>query len=122
LQNASLQNASLSFDPVHNASACLTVDSDGNHWGFRNRCRFDVEFSYCLKDAGTDVASCDKGPESGLVAANGFTPLLRSSALGGNDAEHHFRWVGCGLVDVPLEAHLDQTNPPAGRCLAPSAS
>ncbi|MBI3675751.1 MAG: hypothetical protein HY243_03950 [Proteobacteria bacterium] len=111
-----------SYDPDHGASSCLSVDSDGNHLGFRNHCRFDVEFAYCLKDAGTDIASCDKGPESGLVAANSFTPLLRSTALGGNDAERHFRWVGCALVDGALEARLDQTNPPAGRCVAPSAS
>jgi hypothetical protein len=111
-----------SFDPDHGASTCLSVDSDGNHLGFRNHCRFDVEFAYCLKDTVIDVASCDKGPETGLVAANSFTPLLRSTALGGNDVERHFRWVGCALVDGALEARLDQTNPPAGRCIAPSAS
>jgi hypothetical protein len=114
--------AAVTSDPGHGASSCLSVDSDGDHWGFRNHCRFDVEFAYCLKNAGTDIASCDQGPESGLVAANGFTPLIRSTALGGNEAERDFRWVGCGLVAGPLQAKLEQTSPPAGRCVAPSTA
>jgi hypothetical protein len=107
-------------DPVKGASSCLAVDSDGGHWGFRNSCSYDVEYAFCLKDAGIALASCDKGPLSGLVAAGGFTPLIKASVLGGNDAEHRFRWIACGLSDGALEARLDQTNPPVGRCVRPS--
>jgi len=107
-------------DPMKGASTCLTVDSDGGHWGFHNACTYDVEFAFCLKDAGNDLASCDKGARSGLVTANGFTPLVAAGVLGGNGAERRFRWIACGLSDGALEAHLDQTNPPAGRCTRPS--
>src|SRR5262249_39208349 len=46
-------------DPVNGASSCLAVDSDGGHWGFKNSCSYDVEYAFCLKDAGVALASCD---------------------------------------------------------------
>src|SRR5262249_18865520 len=30
------------------ASNCLTVDSDGSYWGFRNHCGYAVQFAYCV--------------------------------------------------------------------------
>src|SRR5204862_6364458 len=33
------------------ASNCLWVESDGSHWGFRNKCEYTVQFAYCLMGA-----------------------------------------------------------------------
>src|SRR5438270_823382 len=30
------------------ASSCLSVESDGSHWGFKNGCGYTVQFAYCL--------------------------------------------------------------------------
>jgi hypothetical protein len=107
------------IDPSEGASNCLKVDSDGGHWGFRNACEFDVRYAYCLKNAGAEAASCDAGAETGLVTANGFAPLITASVLGGNGAEQKFRWIACGMTKGAVEARLEQTNPPAGRCIRP---
>ena len=108
--------------PRNGDSRCLSVDSDGAHWGFRNHCGYGVKFSYCLENASADGASCNQGPQSGRVAAEGFAPLLTQSAMGDVDAEHNFRWVACGEKSGTVEAKLDQVSPPSGRCIRASAS
>ncbi|HEX3808382.1 MAG TPA: hypothetical protein VHW02_01685 [Rhizomicrobium sp.] len=107
--------------PGGGASSCLRVDSDGAHWGFRNHCGFGVRFSYCLDSADAN-ASCNKGTQSGSVAANGFEPLFSQSALKDLDAQQNFRWVACGEDGGKIEAKLDQPSPPSGRCIRASAS
>ena len=41
------------------ASACLKVESDGSHWGFRNGCGYSVQFSYCTWHGSEPLAACD---------------------------------------------------------------
>jgi hypothetical protein len=100
----------------NNASACLKVDSDGDHWGFRNTCSFAVQFAYCM--AG-DIACGAKGlvtGATGSVAANGFGALMTDTSLKEKDAAHNFRWVACGGGAGEVVAHLDAIEPPAGHC------
>lgn len=97
------------------ASRCLKVDSDGNHWGFRNTCGFAVQFAYCMA-GGTGLADCAKGAMPGSVAANGFGALTADNSLKETDANHSFRWVACGGGAGEVVAHLDRFEPPAGRC------
>jgi hypothetical protein len=101
-------------DP-NEASRCLKVDSDGNHWGFRNTCGFAVQFAYCMA-GGTGLADCAKGAMPGSVAANGFGALTTDNSLKETDANHSFRWVACGGGAGEVVAHLDRFEPPAGRC------
>jgi len=104
------------------ASACLSVESDGRHWGFRNRCAFDVQFAFCLMNAGDPLTSCGGAAVSGSVAANGFGTLVADQGLHDTNADHDFRWVACGGGAGEVVAHLDRSNPPAGRCVRPGAS
>ena len=101
----------------HDASHCLTVDSDGNHWGFRNACNFDVQFSYCLAAGGDNLTSCDAGGAMGSVSAGSFGALLADKSFSENDAEHDFRWLACDGGAGEVVAHLDHVNPPSGRCV-----
>ena len=104
------------------ASACLSIESDGRHWGFRNRCAYDVQFAYCLLNADDPLASCREGAVSGSVAANGFGSLIADQGIKETNADHNFRWVACGGGAGEVVVHLDRTNPPAGRCVRPGAS
>jgi hypothetical protein len=106
---------------VASASACLSVESDGRHWGFRNRCAYDVQFAYCLMNANDPLTSCPEGTVSGSVAANGFGALIADQGLE-TKADHDFRWVACGGGAGEVIVHLDRTAPPAGRCVRPGAS
>ena len=104
------------FADKNNASACLKVDSDGGHWGFRNACGFAVQFAYCM--AG-DIACGAKGivtSATGSVAANGFGALMADASLKEKDAAHNFRWVACGGGAGEVVAHLDAIEPPTGHC------
>jgi len=100
------------------ASKCLKVDSDGGHWGFRNRCDFAVQFAYCM--AGEDgLAACGKDVTTALtgsVAANGFGALSADNSIKEKDASHSFRWIACGGAAGEVVAHLDHAEPPSGRC------
>ena len=98
------------------ASACLSVESDGAHWGFRNHCGYTVQFAYCLL-AGAQLASCRDGAVAGSVAANGFGALIADESLKETDAMHDFRWVACQGGAGEVIPHLDQTDPPSGRCV-----
>jgi hypothetical protein len=109
-------------EPGHGASGCLSVDNDGADFGFRNQCGFSVEFSYCLEKADDPALACDAGSRAGNVAANSFAPLLRGVNIKAEDAEHDVRWVGCTGAEGDVVAHLDKTDPPAGRCVRTQAS
>lgn len=104
------------------ASSCLSVDSDGHNWGFRNRCGYAVQFAYCLKDGGNPLTTCESGTMPGSVAANGFAALLADKTLSETDAEHSFRWVACGGGAGEVVAQLERTSPPSGRCIRANAS
>ena len=102
----------------NNASACLKVDSDGDHWGFRNTCSFAVQFAYCM--AGSSNIACGATgivtSATGSVAANGFGALMADTSLKEKDAAHDLRWVACGGGTGEVVAHLDAIEPPAGHC------
>ena len=98
------------------ASTCLSVESDGSHWGFRNHCGYTVQFAYCLL-AGTQLASCRDGAVAGSVAGNGFGALIADESLKETDAMHDFRWVACQGGAGEVIPHLDQIDPPSGRCV-----
>ena len=100
----------------HGASTCLSVESNGMHWGFRNHCGYDVQFAYCLM-GGNPLASCHDGAVAGSVAANGFGALVADESLKETDARHDFRWVACQGGAGEVIPHLDQTDPPSGRCV-----
>lgn len=104
------------------ASSCLSVESDGRHWNFRNHCSYDVQFAYCLMNVGDPLASCSKGGVSGSVAPNGFSALIADTSLNDANADHDFRWVACGGGAGEVVVHLDRVDPPAGRCVRPGAS
>jgi hypothetical protein len=111
-----------SVEPGHGASGCLSVDNDGTDFGFRNQCGFSVEFSYCLQKADDPAIACNAGSRTGNVAANSFVALLRGVNIKAEDAEHDVRWVGCTGAEGEVVAHLDKTDPPAGRCVRTQAS
>ncbi|HXJ00573.1 MAG TPA: hypothetical protein VNH44_05075 [Micropepsaceae bacterium] len=98
------------------ASSCLSVDSDGSHWGFRNHCAYTVQFAYCLTSASA-LASCQDGAIAGSVAGNGFGALVADESLKETDAAHDFRWVACQGGAGEVIPRLDQTDPPSGRCV-----
>ena len=104
------------------ASSCLNVESDGQHWAFRNRCSYDVQFAYCLMNAADPLASCAKGAVSGSVSPNGSSALIADRSLTETNADHDFRWVACGGGAGEVVVHLDQSDPPAGRCVRIGAS
>ena len=98
------------------ASSCLSVDSDGSHWGFRNHCGYTVQFAYCLMN-GSALASCKEGAVAGSVAGNGFGALVTDESLKETDVAHDFRWVACQGGAGEVIPRLDQTEPPSGRCV-----
>ncbi len=103
----------------NDASRCLKVDSDGGHWGFRNSCDFAVQFAYCMAGDSGGLAACGKDvttSATGSVAAGGFGALMADNSLQEKDAAHSFRWVACGGGAGEVVAHLDHSEPPAGRC------
>ena len=103
----------------HDASACLKVESDGRHWGFRNACGTSVQFSYCLWHGSEPLAACgDDGMRaiSGSVAANGLATLTSDTSFSEKDGEHDFRWVACDGGAGEVVAHLERADPPSGRC------
>lgn len=108
--------------PGSGASDCLSVDSDGANLGFRNHCGFSVEFAYCLKAGASDKgAACGAGEQTGTAPANGFAPVLIDTNIKTADAEHDFRWVACSGDPARVAAHLDSSDPPAGRCVVNGA-
>ena len=105
----------------NDASHCLKVDSDGNHWGFRNSCDFAVQFAYCMAGGDDGLTACGNRDAvttsaTGSVAAKGFGALMSDNSIAEKDAPHNFRWVACSGGAGEVVAHLDHSEPPAGRC------
>lgn len=101
--------------PHAEASSCLSVDTDGNGWGFRNTCGYTVQFAYCLKNGTDKSTACGSGTGSGDVEASGFVPVLAKNEI--VTAEEEFRWVACAGGADQVAARLDRPDPPAGRCV-----
>jgi hypothetical protein len=96
------------------ASTCLSVESDGMHWGFRNHCAYTVQYAYCSLDGIVQLTSCKDGAVGGSVAPNGFGVLVADQSLKEVDVAHDFRWVACQGGAGEVIPRLDQTNPPSG--------
>jgi hypothetical protein len=101
------------------ASSCLNVESDGAHWGFRNKCGYSVQYAYCTMDGRNQLTACKDGFVGGSVAANGFGALTSDTSLKDKDGSYKFRWVSCAGGAGDVVAHLDRSNPPSGRCERP---
>jgi len=106
---------------ANDASHCLKVDSDGSHWGFRNSCDFAVQFAYCMAGDSDNLIACGSHnavttSATGSVAAGGFGALIADNSLQEKDAPHGFRWLACSGGAGEVVAHLDHSDPPAGRC------
>ena len=99
------------------ASTCLSVESDGKHWGFKNHCGYTVQFAYCTMDAVIQLSSCKDGAVGGSVSADGFGVLVADETLKEIDVTHDFRWVACQGGSGEVIPRLDQTDPPSGRCV-----
>ncbi len=101
------------------ASHCLSVDTDGASWGFRNTCGFPVQFAWCVMGGSDERNSCDGGGISGAVASNSFDALFSESNL---KAEHDLRWIACEGDQSDVTPRLVRADPPAGRCVRGRAS
>ncbi|HWA31670.1 MAG TPA: hypothetical protein VG867_11245 [Rhizomicrobium sp.] len=115
IADAHLVKASAEVPANHGASNCLSIDSDGQNWGFRNACDNSVQFAYCLQNGKDRETACGTGTAEGGVARHGFFALIASSAV--IDDNHQFRWVACAGDAGTVTPHLDRTDPPAGRCV-----
>jgi hypothetical protein len=103
--------------PPPNVSECLSVASDGEYWGFQNRCARTVQFAYCEMSDINPLISCQRASVSGSVAANGFSRLIGDRSLSEQGIHHDFRWMACDGGAGEVVPHLDSVAPPAGRCL-----
>src|SRR5215471_4677931 len=99
------------------ASTCLSIESDGKNWGFKNHCGYTVQFAYCTMDALIQLSSCKDGSIGGSVAPNGFGALVADQSLKEIDVTHDFRWVACEGGAGEVIARLEKADPPAGRCV-----
>jgi hypothetical protein len=99
------------------ASTCLTVESDGMHWGFRNKCAFSIQYAYCTMDGRNQLTACKDGFVGGSVAANGFGILVADQNLRSVNENHDFRWVACQGGAGEVIARMDKSDPPVGRCM-----
>jgi hypothetical protein len=99
------------------ASSCLTVESDGMHWGFRNKCAYSVQYAYCTMDGRNQLTACKEGFVGGSVAPNGFGVLVADQNLRSVNENHDFRWVACQGGAGEVIARMDKSDPPAGRCV-----
>jgi hypothetical protein len=98
------------------ASDCLTVTSNGEYWGFQNRCAKSVQFAYCEMGDANPLTSCGHTSVSGSVAANGFSALVGDHSLAEKSLDHEFRWMACDGGAGEVVPHLDKVDPPSGRC------
>jgi hypothetical protein len=99
------------------ASSCLNVESDGAHWGFRNKCGYSVQYAYCTMDGRNQLTACKDGFVGGSVAPNGFGVLVADQNLRALNENHDFRWVACQGGAGEVIARLDKSDPPVGRCV-----
>jgi hypothetical protein len=98
------------------ASSCLNVESDGTHWGFRNKCGYSVQYAYCTMDGRNQLTACKDGFVGGSVAPNGFGVLVADQMRAFNE-NHDFRWVACQGGAGEVIARMDKSDPPVGRCV-----
>jgi len=98
------------------AADCLSVASNGEYWGFQNRCAKSVQFAYCEMSDANPLTSCRHATVSGSVAANGFSALVADKSLTEKNEDHEFRWMACDGGAGEVVPHLDKFDPPAGRC------
>ena len=98
------------------ASSCLSVENDGSHWGFRNKCGYSIQYAYCTMDGRNQLTACKDGFVGGSVAANGFGVLVSDAPRSMNE-NHDFRWVACQGGAGEVIARLDRSDPPVGRCV-----
>ncbi|HEX4080327.1 MAG TPA: hypothetical protein VHX61_15815 [Rhizomicrobium sp.] len=103
--------------PPADASTCLSVVSNGEYWGFQNRCANAVQFVYCEMGDANPLTSCRSTGVSGSVAANGFGALISDRSLSEQGVKHDFRWTACDGGAGEVVPHLDRVDPPSGRCL-----
>jgi hypothetical protein len=101
-------------------SQCLSVEAQGADVGFRNHCGFEVQFAWCVMDAGDPVRLCGTGAPVGGVPANGFGTLF--AERNPKEMEHEFRWIACGGAHGAVVPKLVRTDPPAGQCVHAHAS
>jgi hypothetical protein len=99
------------------ASSCLSVENDGTHWGFRNKCGYSVQYAYCTMDQRNQLTACKDGFVGGSVAANGFGVLVADQNPRSLNENHDFRWVACQGGAGEVIARLDKIDPPVGRCV-----
>jgi hypothetical protein len=99
------------------ASTCLTVESDGMNWGFRNKCNYSIQYAYCTMDGRNQLTACRDGSVGGSVAPNGFGVLIADQNLRSVNENHDFRWVACQGGAGEVIARLDRSDPPMGRCV-----
>ena len=99
------------------ASSCLNVESDGAHWGFRNKCGYSIQYAYCTMDGRNQLTACKDGFVGGSVAPNGFGVLVADQNLRALNENHDFRWVACQGGAGEVIARLDKSDPPVGRCV-----
>ncbi|HEX3431027.1 MAG TPA: hypothetical protein VHT03_09080 [Rhizomicrobium sp.] len=98
------------------ASDCLMITSNGEYWGFQNRCGKSVQFAYCEMSDANPLTACKRTSVSGSVASNGFSALVSDRSLAEKDTEHEFRWMACDGGAGEVVPHLDKVDPPSGRC------
>jgi hypothetical protein len=99
------------------ASSCLSIESDGAHWGFRNKCEYSVQYAYCTMDGRNQLTACKEGFVGGSVAPKGFGVLVADDNLRSVNENHDFRWVACQGGAGEVIARMDKSDPPAGRCV-----
>ena len=98
-------------------SECLSIVSNGTHWGFRNNCENDIQFAYCIMNGTDRLTACGDSAVPGSVAAHGFTSLVADLSVKDGGANRSFRWVGCNGGAGEVVPRLDRADPPMGRCL-----
>jgi len=107
--------------PESNPSKCLSIETNGAHWGFRNSCGFDIQFAYCVASNSDQLTSCKDGAITGSVAPHGFGALTADKSIG-DSADHDFRWIACDGGAGEVVPRMDRSDPPTGRCLRSNAS
>jgi hypothetical protein len=98
------------------ASDCLSITSNGDYWGFQNRCAKTVQFAYCEMSDANPLTACKRTSVSGSVAANSFGALVSDRSLSEKSVNHEFRWMACDGGAGEVVPHLDKIDPPSGRC------